>query len=73
MVVVGMTQIAKLKIIVRTVDESAFMLILAASEVMGRGFTGATRHNVKYRSDTKINPEVEQRIQDALAKRNDDD
>lgn len=72
MVVVGMTQIAKLKIIVRTVDESAFMLILAASEVMGRGFTGATRQNVKYRSDTKINPEVEQRIQDALANRNDD-
>lgn len=73
MVVVGMTQIAKLKIVVRTVDESAFMLILAASEVMGRGFTSKGRQNVKYRSDTKINPEVEQRIQDALANRGDDD
>ena len=72
MVVVSMTQIAKIKIIVNTVDKSAFMLILAASEVMGRGFTGSARQNVRYRTDQKINPDVEQKIQDALAKRGDD-
>ncbi len=72
MVVVSMTQIAKIKIIVNTVDSKAFMLILSASEVVGRGFTRPGRHNVKYRTDTKINPEVEQKIQDALANRNDD-
>ena len=72
MVVVSMTQIAKLKIIVKTVDSNAFMLILSASEVQGRGFTRAARQNVSYRHDQKINPEVEQRIQDALANRGDD-
>ena len=72
MVVVGMTQIAKIKIIVNTVDRNAFMLILSASEVMGRGFTRPNRQNVKFRTDEKINPEIEQRIQDALAKRGDD-
>ncbi|MBR4641126.1 MAG: YitT family protein [Selenomonadaceae bacterium] len=72
MVVVSMTQIAKLKIVVRTVDKNAFMLILAASEVQGRGFTRAARQNVAYRHDQKINPEVEQKIQDALANRGDD-
>ena len=72
MVVVGMTQIAKIKIVVNTVDKNAFMLILSASEVQGRGFTKANRQNVKFRTDQKINPEVEQKIQDALAKRGDD-
>ena len=72
MVVVSMTQIAKLKIVVKTVDKNAFMLILAASEVQGRGFTRAARQNVHYRTDQKINPEVEQKIQDALANRGDD-
>ena len=72
MVVVSMTQIAKLKIVVRTVDKNAFMLILAASEVQGRGFTQTARQNVAYRHDQKINPEVEQKIQDALANRGDD-
>ena len=72
MVVVGMTQIPKIKIIVNTVDRNAFMLILSASEVMGRGFTRPNRQNVKFRTDEKINPEIEQRIQDALAKRGDD-
>lgn len=72
MVVVSMTQIAKIKIIANTVDKNAFMLILAASEVQGRGFTRAARQNVHYRTDQKINPEVEQRIQDALANRGDD-
>ena len=71
MVVVSMTQIAKIKIIVNTVDRNAFMLILSASEVMGRGFSRPTRHNVKFRTDQKINPEIEQRIQDALANKGD--
>ena len=72
MVVVSMTQIAKVKIIVNTVDPNSFMLFLSASEVLGRGFTRTARQNVKYRTDQKINPEVEQKIQDALAKRGDD-
>ena len=72
MVVVSMTQIAKIKIIVNTVDKNAFMLILAASEVQGRGFTRPNRQNVKFRKGDAINPEVEQKIQDALAKRGDD-
>ena len=72
MVVVSMTQIAKIKIIVNTVDKNAFMLILSASEVMGRGFSRPTRHNVKFRTDQKIDPEVEQRIQDALVNKGGD-
>ena len=72
MVVVSMTQIAKIKIIANTVDKNAFMLILSASEVMGRGFTRPTRQNVKFRTDEKINPEIEQKIQDALAHKGDD-
>lgn len=72
MVVVSMTQIAKIKIIANTVDKNAFMLILAASEVQGRGFTQAARQNVRYRTDQRIDPEVEQKIQDALANRGDD-
>ena len=71
MVVVSMTQIAKIKIIVNAVDRNAFMLILSASEVVGRGFTRPNRQNVKFRTDQKINPDVEQKIQDALANRND--
>lgn len=38
-VVVKMTQVAKIKNIVNDVDERAFMIILAANEVMGQGFT----------------------------------
>lgn len=72
MVVVSMTQIAKIKIIVKTVDKNAFMLILSASEVQGQGFTRPSRQNVRYRTDQKIDHEVEQRIQDALANRGDD-
>lgn len=72
MVVVSMTQIAKIKIVVNTVDRNAFMLILAASEVQGRGFTRPNRQNVKFRKGDGINPEIEQKIQDALAKRGDD-
>ncbi len=72
MVVISMTQLAKIKIVVNTVDKNAFMMILPASEVQGRGFTRPNRQNVKYRTDHKINPDVEQKIQDALAKKGDD-
>ena len=72
MVVVSMTQLAKIKIVVNTVDKNAFMMILAASEVQGRGFTRPNRQNVKFRTDQKINPEMEQKIQDALAHKGDD-
>ena len=39
MVVVSLTQMAKLKLIVYTLDKNAFMIIMSANEVMGRGFT----------------------------------
>ena len=39
LVVVSLTQIAKIKLLTHLVDEHAFMLIMSASEVMGRGFT----------------------------------
>ena len=38
-VVVKTTQIAKIKAIVNAVDRYAFMIIMSANEVMGRGFT----------------------------------
>lgn len=38
-VVVKMTQVAKIKNVVDEADESAFMIIMAANEVMGKGFT----------------------------------
>ena len=39
MVVVSLTEIAKLKLIVNTLDKNAFLIMMSASEVMGRGFT----------------------------------
>lgn len=39
MVVVSLTEIAKLKLIVDTLDKNAFLIMMSASEVMGRGFT----------------------------------
>ena len=39
LVVVSLTQIAKIKLITHTIDEHAFLLIMSANEVMGRGFT----------------------------------
>lgn len=38
-VVVNLTQIGKIKLIASAIDPLAFMIILSASEVMGRGFT----------------------------------
>ena len=37
-VAVGTTQVGKLKMIVHSVDPHAFVIIMAANEVMGRGF-----------------------------------
>ena len=39
MVVVSLKQLAKLKILVHSNDKNAFMIIMSASEVMGRGFS----------------------------------
>ena len=38
-VVVTLTQVAKVKMIVNAVDKNAFMIIMSANEVMGRGFS----------------------------------
>ena len=38
-VVVNLTQIAKIKLIVGMIDPQAFMIVMSAGEVMGRGFT----------------------------------
>ena len=42
LVVVSLTQIAKIKMLTHMVDEHAFMIIVSANEVMGRGFTEPT-------------------------------
>jgi uncharacterized membrane-anchored protein YitT (DUF2179 family) len=38
-VVVSLTQVAKIKLIANAIDRNAFMIIMAANEVMGRGFS----------------------------------
>ena len=38
-VVVTLTQVAKIKMIVNAIDSDAFMIIMSANEVMGRGFS----------------------------------
>ncbi len=38
-VVVSLTQIARIKLLTHMIDERAFMIIMSASEVMGKGFT----------------------------------
>lgn len=39
MVALSLTEIAKLKIIIDTLDKNAFFIMMSANEVMGRGFT----------------------------------
>lgn len=39
LVVVSLTQLGKLKLLVHTNDRNAFMIVMSASEVVGRGFT----------------------------------
>ena len=65
MVVVSLTQIAKLKIIVHTLDRNAFMLIMSASEVVGRGFSRPSRTK-KIPVKDQLSPEVEEKLQKAL-------
>lgn len=48
MVVVSLTEIAKLKMIIDTLDKNAFLIMMPANEVMGRGFT-LPRHSEKFR------------------------
>ena len=52
-VVVKTTQIAKIKNIVDAVDRFAFMIIMSANEVMGRGFTLPGREIEKIRQGRK--------------------
>ena len=65
MVVVSLTQIAKLKIVVNAIDRNAFMIIMSASEVMGRGFTRPSRTK-KIPVEDQLSPETEMKIQKAL-------
>lgn len=65
MVVVSLTQIAKLKIIVHALDRNAFMLIMSASEVVGRGFSRPSRTK-KIPVKDQLSPEVEEKLQKAL-------
>ncbi len=65
MVVVSLTQLGKLKAIVHTFDINAFMIIMSAGEVMGRGFTRPSR-TMKIPDDEKISPELEEKIKKAL-------
>lgn len=67
MVVVSLTQIAKLKIIVNAIDRNAFMIIMSASEVMGRGFTRPSRTK-KIPVQDQLSSETEEKIQKALRK-----
>lgn len=65
MVVVSLTQIAKLKIIAHAIDRNAFMIIMSAGEVMGRGFT-RPKHTKEIPEEDKLSPETEEKIQKAL-------
>ncbi|MBR6013111.1 MAG: YitT family protein [Selenomonadaceae bacterium] len=65
MVVVSLTQIAKLKIIVHAIDRNAFMIIMSASEVVGRGFS-RPRRTKKIPIEDQLSPETEEKIQKAL-------
>ena len=66
MVVVSLTQIAKLKIVVNAIDRNAFMIIMSASEVMGRGFTRPSRTK-KIPVEDQLSAETERKIQKALS------
>ena len=67
MVVVSLTQIAKLKIIVNAIDRNAFLIIMSASEVLGRGFSKPSRTK-KIPIQDQLSTETEEKIQKALSK-----
>ena len=46
-VAVTLTQVAKIKFIANDIDPNAFMIIMSASEVMGKGFSKPKAHAVK--------------------------
>ena len=59
-VAVGTTQVGKLKLIVHSVDPHAFVIIMSANEVMGRGF-GRINQNDAAASDDSYEDEKERR------------
>lgn len=59
-VAVGTTQVGKLKFIVHNVDPRAFVIIMSANEVMGRGF-GRINQNDASASDDNFDDEKERR------------
>ena len=59
-VAVGTTQVGKLKFIVHNVDPHAFVIIMSANEVMGRGF-GRINQNDASASDDNFDDETERR------------
>lgn len=65
MVVVRLTQLGKLKIITQAIDRNAFMIVMSAGEVMGRGFTRPS-NTMKIPDADKLSPDVEEKIQKAL-------
>lgn len=65
MVVVSLTQLGKLKVIANTIDNKAFLVIMSASEVMGRGFTLPSRKMTMPDAD-KNSPELEDKVKQAL-------
>ena len=65
MVVVSLTQLGKLKVIANTIDSKAFLVIMSASEVVGRGFTLPSRTMTMPNAD-KNSPELEEKVRDAL-------
>ena len=65
MVVVSLTQLGKLKVIANTIDDKAFLVIMSAGEVMGRGFTLPSRRMTMPDAD-KNSPELEDKVKDAL-------
>ena len=65
MVVVTLKQLGKLKVIANAIDINAFMIIMSASEVMGRGFTRPTM-TMEIPDAEKISPEMEEKIKKAM-------
>ncbi len=62
-VVVTLTQIAKIKLVVNAIDPQAFMIVVPASEVLGRGFSkpGVVVGNVVHHSENHRLKELEEK------------
>ena len=59
-------EIAKIKLIVHAVDKRAFMVIISAGEVMGRGFTKPVLNRKPEHEILDVDPEAEKAIHEAL-------